>query len=443
MIIKNKEKIATSELRRKALAMVEAGIERVLPSTLLDSFARYDPVGKVLTVKNDAYNLSNKRLFVVGGGKAAGLMAEKLEEIIGPENIVAGAVNCKSSNYNTKKIKITAASHPLPDERGIKGAKEIMELKARHNIGKDDLVVCLLSGGGSALMSCPVEEISLEDMQKITKLLLASGSEIEEINAVRKHLSRIKGGKLGSFFAPATVVSLIISDVVGNKIDVIASGPTFPGSTSFSDAYNVLEKYDLLGKAPDAVVEFLKKAKPTEETPKTLVNCHNYIIGDNRLALESIADKARGLGFNPFIVTAEQTGDPTLVAQQRAKEILEEKYAGHNVILIGGETTPKLPDNPGQGGRNQHYAAVSLDAMKEYGGDWVVCALATDGSDFLPNVAGAIIDNKTLVGREIDTEEYLKRYDSNALFAKTGRSLIETGDTGTNVSDVIIYVLNK
>ena len=445
MIIRNRDTLATTELRKQALDIIEAGIDRVLPPSIMKSAVRYDAASRILTIDGDPYHLSSGRVFVIGGGKASGLMAETLEKIIPPENIFAGVVNCKR-HYKTSKIKIIPASHPIPDQRGISGVKEMLALKQRYSIDENDFVLCLISGGGSALMPYPVDEVSLEDKQSITELLLSSGAEIDEINAVRKHLSQIKGGRLGHFYSPATVVSLILSDVIGNNLTVIASGPTFPDSATFSDAYNVLQRYDLLTKAPKGVTDFLRKGCQGEvaETPKTLNNCYNYIIGDNRLALEAMSKKANEIGFTPYIITAEQKGNTTAVAGSRASEILSSRYAGYDAILIGGETTPKLPATAGRGGRNQHYAAVSMLAMKHYLGEWVVASVGTDGSDFLPDVAGAVVDNNSLdktKAKGIDVKSYLERYDSNTLLDKIGSSLVITGDTGTNVGDVIVYLL--
>ena len=446
MIIKNRDALATTELRKQALDIIEAGIDRVLPPNIMKSAVRYDAVDRILSINDDTYRLSTGRVFVIGGGKASGLMAETLENMIHPENIADGMINCKSGHYKTSKITIIPAGHPIPDERGISGVKEMLALKQRYSINEDDLVICLISGGGSALMVHPFDEVSLEDIQRTTKLLLSSGAEIDEINAVRKHLSRIKGGQLGRFYAPATVVSLILSDVIGNDLAVIASGPTFPDSSTYSDAYDVLKRHDLIDKAPESVIDFLRRGCRGElaETPKTLNNCHNYILGDNRLALEAMLEKATEMGFKPYIITAEQKGDTTAVARSRAKEILSSRYSGYDAILIGGETTPTLPTNAGKGGRNQHYASVSMLAMQRYPGEWAVASVGTDGSDFLPDVAGAIVDNNSLDNARaigIDVESYLERYDSNTLLDKLGDSLIITGPTGTNVADVIIYLL--
>ncbi len=446
MIIKNRDELSTTMLRKQALDILESAINRVLPPNIMKSALSYDTAGRMLTVNGDTYSLSRGRLFVIGGGKASGLMAETLESIIPPENISAGVVNCKNQNYKTSKIKIVPAGHPIPDQRGIGGVKKMLALRERYSINENDLILCLISGGGSALMPYPVDEIDLADKQKITELLLSSGAEIDEINTVRKHLSEIKGGRLGRFYSPATVVSLLLSDVIGNNLSAIASGPTFPDPSTFSDAYSVLKKYSLLEAAPERVTDYLRKGCQgnAEETPKTLDNCHNYIIGDNRLALEAMAKKAKEAGFTPLIVTAEQKGETTAVAISRANEILSTKYAAYNAILIGGETTPKLPANAGKGGRNQHYGTVSMLAMKQYPGKWVMASMGTDGSDFLADVAGAMVDDHSLDSaraRGIDIKAYLNRYDSNTLLDKVGSSLIITGDTGTNVGDVIIYLL--
>jgi len=448
MIIKNRAELATTELRKKALEIIEAGIKRVLPQSIMKTALNYDSVRSSLMVHKVTYDLSKGRLFVTGGGKAAGRMAETLENIIGAENISAGTVNCNSRDYETTEIKIIEAGHPLPDERGLRGVEQMLALKSKYSINKNDLVVCLISGGGSALMPSPVEEIKLKDKQKVTELLLECGAEIHEINAVRKHISKIKGGSFGQFYLPARVISLIISDVTGDALDVIASGPTFADSSTFQDAYGVLEKYNLLARTPGSVVGYLKRGCEgnVEETPKILTNCANYIIGNNRLALEAMSEKAKETGFIPVIVTAEQKGNTADVAGIRASEILRGKYKNSTAILVGGETTLELPENAGDGGRNQHYAAASILEMNAYPGEWVVASVGTDGSDYLPDVAGAIVDNNTIeeaAAKGADVRAYIDRFDSNGLFEKIGSSLVITGNTGTNVSDVMLYLVKE
>ncbi len=452
MIIKNKKQFTTTKLRKIALNLIEAGIEKVLPVNLMHSAVKYNAEQKILTAQNKKYSLKNGRIFVIGGGKASGLMAEELEKIIGAKNITAGAVNCINDNYKTKKIKVIKASHPIPNQAGVDGVKKMLALKKEYAIDKNDLVICLISGGASALMPCPVDGTSLKDKQNVTKLLLSSGAKIQEINVIRKHLSKIKGGQLGKFFAPATVISLIISDVVGDDLETIASGLTAPDFSTFQDAYNVLKKYNLLFciniaaylKKGRACSDRSRRASKAPETPNKLNNCHNHIIGNNKSALGAMADKAYQLNLKPLIVTAEQVGDPVRMANVRAKEMINEKYTGYNVIIIGGETTPKLPDNHGRGGRNQHFIAASMLAMEKYSGDWVAASVSTDGSDYLADVAGAIVDNDSFglaKSRGVVVKKYLARYDSNSLFKKIGGSLIIIGDTGTNIGDVMVYVL--
>ena len=448
VMVKNWDELTTTKLRRQALTTIEAGIERVLPGNIMKSALSYDPISKSLRVNNTAYHVADGRICVIGGGKASGLMSEALEDTIGADNIFTGIVNCKGGAYRTKSIKIIKAGHPIPDKRGLNGVKKMLALKDKHSINDNDLVICLISGGGSALMPCPVKGISLEDKQETTQLLLNCGAEIHEINAVRKHLSGIKGGRLGEFYSPTKVVSLIISDVIGDDLDTIASGPTHPDPSTFQDAYGVLEKYSLMASAPKSVLSYLKMGCRGEvpETPKRLTNCHNHIIGNNRLALKAMARQAEELGFKPLIVTAEQKGDTAEAAYTRASEILKGKYQGYNAIIIGGETTPKLPDNAGKGGRNQHYAAVSMLAMKSYPGYWLAASIGTDGSDYLPDIAGAMVDNETLLratSRGIEVKKYIDRFDSYTLFKKIGKALIVTGDTGTNVSDVMLYLLEQ
>jgi glycerate 2-kinase len=446
MIIKNKKELASTPLRKSVLDIVEAGIYRVLPSVIIKSAVQYNPDQRTITINKDKYDISKSRIFVIGGGKASLLMSQTLETILLPENITDGVVNCTSCDGQTRKIKVIEAGHPVPDERGLAGVEQMLALKERYSLNENDLIICLISGGGSALMPCPVKGVSLEDKQKLTQLLLGCGATIHEINTIRKHLSKTKGGGLGHYFSPATVISLILSDVIGNVLDVIASGPTCPDTSTFSSAYDILKKYDLLSKAPGTIVSYLVRGcnGHAEETPKNLPNCRNYLLGDNSLALKAMSDKAKHMGFKPCIVTSEQAGETTEIARFRAAEILNNKYDGYNVLLIGGETTPKLPENAGKGGRNQHYTAVSMLALAEYPVDWVVASVGTDGTDFLPDVAGAIADNHSVFeGKETDIKSYLERYDSNTLLQNIGNSLIVTGSTGTNVGDITVYAFNE
>ena len=446
MIIKNREELITSGQRARAVELIEAGIGRVLPSNLMRTSVKYNHNRKRLYVNGQEYDLSRGRVFVVGGGKASGSMAIELEKIMGPGSITAGIVNCKSSGHKTEKIRAVTAGHPVPDAAGVESVREMLSMKARYNIGKGDLVIGLISGGGSSLLPCPVSGVTLEDKQVITQLLLRCGADINEINTVRKHLSLIKGGGLGGFYAPARVISLIISDVVGDDLDVIASGPAVPDPTTFQDALSVLQKYNILDKSPQKAVDFIRRgcAGLEPETPKKLPNCTNHLIGNNRMALEAMAEKARDLGIKPCIITSEMRGDTSEYARSMAAEVKTGRYKGFGALLIGGETTPTLPEHAGKGGRNQQYAAVSMLAMQGCTAPWLVASAGTDGADYLPEAAGAIVDDRSLAAAGaagLDAVDYINRFDSNTLFTRMTRSLIVTGPTGTNVSDVLLYLL--
>ena len=446
MLIKNYKQLATTQQRRRLISLTEAGMQAVLPSIIMPKVLRFDKRNKTLKVKNKKFKIQG-RIFVMGGGKASGLMAETLECIIPAEYIRAGIINCTTTNYKTKKIKIIKASHPIPNIHGVKGVKKMLAIKEKYKINKNDLIICLISGGGSALLPYAAQGIKLKDKQVVTKLLLESGAKIQEINVIRRHLSKIKGGQMAKFFAPTRIVSLIISDVVGNDLDTIASGLTAPDKSTWQDAYRVLKKYNLWKKVPARVASLVKNglAGKNPETPKKLTNCDNYIVADNRTAIKAMASKARELGLKPFVMTDKLTGETSKMAKKIAQDIKAGKY-GANLLILGGETTSVLPANYGRGGRNQYFAAVSLLALKNYPGQWAMVSLATDGSDFIPGIGGAMIDNQTLdliKKKRINLELYIKKFDSYNLFKKAGGCLIKMNNTGTNVGDVIIYILEN
>jgi glycerate-2-kinase len=446
VIIKNSEELATTQQRKHALKIIESGIAAVLPNNIMKSKVEYKPDSEKLIIDKNTIDIKSKRLFVIGGGKAAGLMAEALEEIITPQRITAGIVICNTGNYKTQKIKIHEAGHPIPDVRGINGVRQILALKDKFSINENDSIICLLSGGGSALMPYPVNEIGLEDQQAITKLLLQSGADIHELNIVRCNISRIKGGRLARYFAPCKIISLIISDVVGNDLTAIASGPTINNPYTYSDAFKIIKKYNLQSRTPKSILKYLQKKMQIKDQDKSggLNNIINIIIADNKIALAAMAENAKKLGYTPKIITAELQGEPNRLASEIAQKIISREFGDYNVLLFGGETTPTIQDKHGKGGRNQHFAASSLITMKDYSGNWLVASVATDGRDFEPEVAGAIVDNeavKTTVAQSYDVQSYLDNYDSYSLLKKIGKSLLITHSTGTNVGDIIIYIL--
>jgi hydroxypyruvate reductase/glycerate 2-kinase len=447
-IIKNKDQLATTTSRQKAISIIEAGISCVLPSSIMHSSLKFDKQNQKLTVNNHKIDLTHGRVFVVGGGKAGVVMARSLEQILDSANICAGIVTDKYGvdDISTEKISIVLAGHPVPDNNGVQAVQAMLQMKTRYQISEKDIVICLISGGGSALMPCPVDEITLEDKQQVTRLLLESGAEISDINCVRKHLSKVKGGQLGRYFSPATVVSLILSDVIGNDLSVIASGPTYPDKSTFFQAITVIQNYNLLSRIPLSVRKHLEDGISgiVKDTPKKLDNCYNFIIGDNSLALEAMRIKALQLNLHPLVISAEQKGDTRKVAEKYADAISSGKYSGYDTLIIGGETTPRLPEKHGQGGRNQHYTAVSVLALEKYKTPWLVASIGTDGSDYMSGVAGALVDESTLAllkEHKIDVEAYIDNFNSYGLLSQLENSIIRTGNTGTNVGDIMVYIL--
>jgi len=448
-MIKNLRFLAVTPPRQQLLSIAQAGIQAVMPQQTLPQLLKFDQRNRILRVKNKKFNLGSVgRIFVIGGGKAVGQMAETVEKIIGPKNITAGIVNCVDSHYHVRRIKINRANHPTPDSHGLKGVKQMLELRKKFMINKNDIVLCLISGGGSSLMPYPHPGITLKDKQQITQQLIACGANIQEINTIRKHLSLIKGGQLAEFFAPARIISLIISDVVGNDLSTIASGMTVPDLTSWRDARQILKKYHLWQTAPVNIIDLVQaglKAR-VPDTPRRLSNVSNYIIADNLIALRAMARRARQLGLRPHILTDKLIGDTQQAAQQIAHKIQHEFFTARNIIILGGETTPTLPAKHGLGGRNQHYVLSSLTHTTSWPGEWTMAAIATDGRDFIQQSAGAIIDHSsfTLIkSKQLNIKKYLKRFDSYNFFKKLGRSLIKMDNTGTNVGDIMLYLIDK
>lgn len=445
--IKNKHELVGTLARNITLDLIECGIGAVLPCNLLPAVLRFEPDTRILTVNGDDYQLDNRgRLFVIGGGKAAGLMAEALEAITGVDIITAGVVVTKEAQGQTRRIKTLIAGHPIPDGQGLEAVRQILALKEEYDIGIRDVVVSLLSGGASALMPALPHGLSLEDKQRTTELLMRSGADINEINIVRKHISWIKGGWLGKHFSPARVISLIISDVVGDDPVTIASGPTTADTSTFADAVAIAEKYHLMDELPTVIIAYLNRGLSGQipETPKSLDNCRNYIIGNVGTALQAMAVRARYMGLSTMIITDAQTGDTAKTALTRVSEIMSGKFTGYDLLLAGGETTLALLPGSGIGGRNQHYTAVTLAGLAGYSNRWLVAGFGTDGSDYLPGIAGALADNETAAAikvRDIDVADYVFRYDSYSLFDQIGRSLVKIEDTGTNVGDIVLYML--
>ena len=435
--------------RAEVLEVLKAALEAVDPGKLIKRHVRLE--GDRLIIGERAYDLKDyKNIFVIGGGKASAALAQALEKILG-ERISAGIVNTKYGyTAETEIIKINEAGHPLPDERGLRGVEEMRRLLSAAT--EDDLIICLLSGGGSALMPLPAPGIGLEEKAQVTDLLLRSGAAIEELNTVRKHLSAVKGGQLARLAYPAEVIALILSDVLGDPLETIASGPTVPDPTTFAEAQNILERYGLWERIPVAVREHILQGMAGEapETPKPGDPCfahvYNLIIGNNRLAVQAALEKAEELGFNTMLLSTFLEGEAREVGKVLAALAKEVVHSGNPIpkkalIVAGGETTVTVRGQ-GRGGRNQELALSA--AISIAGLDGVaIAALATDGTDGPTDGAGGLVDGYTLKrarGKGLNPIEYLGNNDSYNLLRRTG-DLIITGPTNTNVNDLMLVAI--
>lgn len=438
----------TREQRVAALEILGAALVAADPGEAVKRFLRLE--GDRLQVAGRSYDLkAYERIIVVGGGKAGSAMASAVEDVLG-DRVHAGVVNVKYGHVApTRTVKIIEAAHPVPDEAGLTGTGEMVELI--ESATERDLVITVISGGGSALIDLPVEGITLDHMKELTSALLRSGATINEINTIRKHLSLVKGGGIARLASPATVISLILSDVVGNPLDMIASGPTVPDTTTFQDAWRVIEGYGLVDSIPEPVRVRLQ-AGLRGEIPDTLKagdsvfdRVQTVVVASNELAAEAAAAKARELGFNTLLLSTFVEGEAREIAKLYAAIAKELTAYGRPqqrpaCIIAGGETTVTVRGN-GKGGRNQEMAlsaALKIAGMSEV---MVLCS-ATDGNDGPTDATGAIADGSTVArAREmgLDPADYLARNDAYAFFERLG-DLIITGPTNTNVNDLTFVI---
>ena len=434
-----------------AVDIFQAGLQAVAPGAAIKTSCQLD--GDTLTVSGCHYNLSRfEQIFVLGAGKAGASMAKAVEEILG-ERVSKGIITVKYDHLEVlKKIKIQEAGHPVPDQNGLDGAREIYQLA--ESATEKTLVICLISGGGSALMPLPLAGITLEDKQKTTRALLACGATIHEINTIRKHLSAIKGGGLAKAVYPATLVTLILSDVVGDDLDSIASGPCVPDSSSFADCQAILTKYSIGDDIPATVLLHIESglAGNVSETPKAgeifFKKTQNVIVASNFNALLKAKEKAIELGYNTLLLSSMIEGETRMVAANHiaiAREIQShsQPLPQPACILSGGETTVKIKGT-GKGGRSQEFALAAAIKMAGMKNVTVLCA-GTDGSDGPTDAAGALADETTADRAKaagLDPQQYLENNDSYNFFDRLG-DLYKTGPTNTNVMDLRIILIGK
>lgn len=392
------------------------------------------------------------RIFVLGAGKATALMARAVEDLLG-DRITAGCISVKYGyTAPLDRIDTIEAAHPVPDEEGRRAAERILGIASEA--GATDLIISLISGGGSALLPLPAPPVTLEEKRTATSLLLNSGASIHEMNAVRKHLSLIKGGNLARAAHPATVVNLMISDVVGDDPDVIASGPLVPDASTFADALSILERYGIADSVPAAVIRRIRDGAGglISENPKADEECFEggagIIVASNILALEAACRRAEALGYAPVILSSLIEGDTRQAALFHAAIAREVLASGHPAappmcLISGGETTVEVRGK-GLGGRNMEFALQSALFLAGTRGIYVA-SVGTDGTDGPTESAGALADGTTVARAEaagMNAAQYAAENDSYTFFNKLG-DLIVTGPTNTNVMDVRIVVVRK
>ncbi|MCD2198468.1 DUF4147 domain-containing protein [Halobacterium sp. KA-4] len=459
-MIRNREELATTEGRDTALACVEAGIRAAHPKSVVREAVTRS--GDTLSVLDDEYDLREyTEVVVVGGGNAAGYVAAALEDVLG-DRLDRGAV-VTDDPTSTEHVDVLPGDHPVPSERGVAGASTVLDLA--ESATEDTLVLAVVTGGGSALLPAPAGDVTLADLQATTDELLASGATIHEINAVRKHLSALKGGQLARAAAPGTVVGLLLSDVNGDDQSVIGSGPTAPDDSTFADAVEVLEAYDVA--VPERVESRLRRGAdrgdraadcrdvqastddPVDvaETPTSgdsvFDRVTNYVLANGSTALTAAREVAADRGYETMILSASVRGEAREAAKTHVA-VAEEVVATDNpvlapaVVLSGGETTVTVSGD-GEGGPNQEFAT---SAAAELDLDGVtLAAVDTDGIDGATDAAGAVVDADTVGEKDADAARAaLADNDVTPLLRERGE-LIRTGATGTNVNDLRVLVV--
>lgn len=433
------------KLRTMALQIIDAALEASNPYHATKKLIHLD--GNSLHVGSHIYDLSGKKsIYVVGTGKATLPIAKALEDLLGGR-ITQGLVVLKKGQIGSlNHIRIIEASHPIPDSNGFRGAREMIKLANRA--GEGDIVFACITGGSSALLPMPVAPIRLTEKKKVNRLLLSSGASIFEINAVRKHLSKIKGGRLALAVFPAVLINLTVSDVIGDPLDYITD-PTVPDTSTFQDALRTLRKYDLLKKVPPSVRSYLEAADPRDESPKDFgaMPYHNFILTNNDSACNAAAAAAESLVLKPMILSTMFDGESRELGRSFAaiaKEIRRSlgPLRPPCVLIGGGETTVTLRENFGKGGPNQEFVVstiLNMEGQKEF----TVVGLDTDGTDGPTPVAGAMADSFTVAeacARGIDLHRSLKDHEVLPDLISLDETIV-TGHTGTNVNDLKFIIL--
>jgi len=433
--------------RQNAIDIYLNGVEAVRPNRLIQNIVSVN--GNTLRIEHLLFDLSIiENIYIVGAGKACASMAQAIETILG-QRITGGHVITKYAHaLPLLSITLTEAGHPIPDENGVRGTEYILSIV--KSATERDLIICLISGGGSALLIDVPEGCTLDDVKSVNRILLKAGANIREINCIRKHISSIKGGLLAKVSAPSKLVSLILSDVIGDPLDVIASGPTVADPTTFYDAISIINKYGIETEMPTSILKVirdgLRKSRPEtlKESDGELLYVNNFIIGNNVIALNAAKDKAESLGYKSVIITNQLEGELEDVASYIFNTVKNHVIPGSSVkkcLLFAGEPTIKVTGK-GTGGRNQHLALILSGLIKDIP-EITILSGGTDGTDGPTDAAGAVVDSLTwkhAMDLHLDIEQYIENFDSYNFFKQEG-GLIITGATQTNVMDLMIVLI--
>jgi glycerate 2-kinase len=440
------------DARAAVFQLQQAALAAVDPAEAVYQF--FSRVGDQILVADRSYNLrAFERVFLIGAGKAAVPMAEAVGEVL-RDRLSGGVIITKYHHANRPlpdQMRVHEAGHPVPDQNSVDATRDLAALS--REVTPRDLVCCVISGGGSALLTLPAEGITLADLQTTTQLLLRAGATIHQINVLRKHLDAIKGGGLARLINGAPTVTLILSDVIGDDLSVIASGPTVPDPSTFAEAWRIVEQFDLIDQLPAAVRDRLRLGASGEipDTPKPgdplFEHVQTVIIGSNVQAAQAAEKMARQLKFNTLLLTTQVQGEAREIAKVAAAIAREIALYNRPIprpacVIVGGETTVTLKGH-GLGGRNQELALAAALAIDELPGT-LIAALGTDGTDGPTDAAGAIATGETVrrarsIG--LDAQAYLANNDAYHFFQPLG-DLIITGPTGTNVNDLLFILVS-
>ena len=451
-ILSNSSSESNRALRRDVLGILKAAVESADPGEAVRR--NFKVAGDILSFGGVDYDLTgNNKVYVVGGGKAGAAMARAVWGLLG-DRIDEGCINIVEGSDappEIGRIRLNGASHPTPNQNGVSGVERMLSLT--EGLCEGDIVIVVISGGGSALLTYPAEGVDLEDIKTLTQLLLRSGASIGELNSVRKHVSALKGGQLARRLHPSMVLGIVLSDVVGDPLETIASGPTSPDTTTYGDAVEVLKRYGLWERAPPPIVDRLNRGVDGEidETPKPgdpiFDRVNNVIVGSNKTALRTAVEKAEDLGYHSTIVTSRLTCAAVKAGPYLA-DLVRETISSDNSLrnsvaaIFGGETVVKVTGS-GVGGRNQEVALSAAQSMADVKA--LIATLATDGVDGPTEAAGALVDGTTFrraLSLGLDASEHLRENDSYSFFNALGDALI-TGPTGTNVNDISVALIPR